>query len=143
MSSSGATGTLIVGNTIAELQKVVDFIENFGTAHNIPHGVTDDLNLCLDEVLNNTISYGYGDQSQHSITVTLTLTNGWLIAEIQDDGRPFDPRQAGSAPIQGDLQSRQVGGLGLSFVEALMDEVDYERKSQYNILKIRKKIAQA
>ena len=119
----------------------MDFVENFGAAHNIPKGFTNDLNLCLDEILNNTISYGYEDRSQHSITVTLSLADGWLTAEVRDDGKPFDPREPGSVPIKGTMQSRQVGGLGRSFVKALMDEVDYERKSQYNILKIKKKFA--
>jgi serine/threonine-protein kinase RsbW len=142
MSPSNATNTLVVGNTIAELQKVVDFIENFGAAHNIPDGLTNDLNLCLDEILNNTISYGYDDHSEHSIAVTLSVADGWLIAEIQDDGKPFDPRDATPAPIEGDLQSREVGGLGLSFVKALMDDVDYERRSQYNVIKIKKKFTE-
>lgn len=145
MNSSSATSkaTLIVGNAIAELQKVVNFVENFAAANNIPSGATNDLNLCLDEILNNTISYGYEDRSRHSIAVTLSLANGWLVAEIQDDGRPFDPREPGSAPIRGTVQSRQVGGLGRGFVKALMDKVDYERKEQYNVLKIKKKIAEA
>ena len=132
---------MIIGNAIAELQKIVDFVENFGAAHDIPKGATNDLNLCLDEILNNTISYGYEDQSRHSIAVTLSVADGWLIAEIQDDGKPFDPRAPGSAPMSGTMQSRQVGGLGRSFVKALMAEVDYERTSQYNILKIKKKLA--
>jgi serine/threonine-protein kinase RsbW len=140
-SNATGTGTLIIGNAIAELQKVVDFVENFGAAHDIPKGATNDLNLCLDEILNNTISYGYENQSsKHSIAVTLSLANGWLIAEIQDDGKPFDPREPG-LPITGTMQSRRVGGLGRSFVKALMDEVDYERKRRYNVLTIRKKIA--
>ena len=132
--------TLTIGNTIVELRKVVDFVENFGTANNnIPASVTNDLNLCLDEILNNTISYGYDDQSQHSIAITLSLADGWLIAEIQDDGKPFDPRPPGAVPGEGTMQSRRVGGLGRSFVKALMDEVDYERRSQYNVLTIKKR----
>jgi serine/threonine-protein kinase RsbW len=144
MSQSDAgKAALIVSNSIDELQKVVDFVENFSVSHDIPEGMSNDLNLCLDEILNNAISYGYEDQSEHSITITLSLAEGWLIAVIQDDGKPFDPRQAGSAPVQGTLQSQQVGGLGLSFVKALMDEMDYERKGQYNILKIKKKFYEA
>jgi len=130
------------GNTIAEMRKVVDFVEKFGATHDIPKGATDDLNLCLDEILNNTISYGYDDQSKHSITVTLSVADGWLMAKIQDDGKPFDPRAPGSAPMRGTMQSRQVGGLGRRFVKALMDEVDYERKRQYNVLTLKKKIVE-
>ena len=134
--------TLIISNSIAELQKVVDFVDNFGAANNIPKSLTNDLNLCFDELLNNTVSYGYEDQSQHSIAVTLSIADGWLTAKIKDDGKPFDPRMPGAAPIDGTMQTRQIGGLGRGFVKALMGAVDYERKSQYNILTIKRKIAE-
>ncbi len=139
---TASTVILLIGNSIAELQKLVDFVENFGAANKIPTTVINDLNLCLDEILNNIVSYGYEDQARHSIAITLSLANDWLLAQIQDDGKPFDPREPG-LPITGAMQSRQVGGLGRSFVKALMDEVDYERTSQYNVLTIRKKFAEA
>ena len=132
--------TLTISNSIAELQRAVDFVENFGAAHNIPKGLTNDLNLSLDEILNNVVSYGYEDQARHSIAITLSLVEDWLIAEVRDDGKPFDPRKPGSAVIEGTMQSRRVGGLGRSFVKALMDEVDYERGSQYNVVTIKKKL---
>ena len=145
MSASGSpvTDTLTIGNAIAELRKVVDFVENFTAAYDLPKRVTNDLNLCLDEVLNNTISYGYEDQSAHSIAITLSLAEGWLIAEIRDDGKPFDPREHGPAPApaKGAARSRQVGGLGRLFVKALMDKVDYKRISEYNVLTLKKKFA--
>jgi sigma-B regulation protein RsbU (phosphoserine phosphatase) len=144
MSPSDARkATLTISNSIAELQKAVDFVENFGAAHNIPHGTTNDLNLCLDEILNNIVSYAYEDQSHHSIAVVLSLEDGWLIAETSDDGKPFNPWNAGPQSIEGTMQSRRIGGLGRSFVKSLMDEVDYERTSQYNVLTIKKKIVEA
>jgi serine/threonine-protein kinase RsbW len=133
--------TFVIGNTVADLLKVVDFVDKFGTLHSISQKIINALNLSLDELLNNTISYGYDDQLPHSIALSLSLTSGWLIAEIQDDGKPFDPREGKCAAIEGTLQSRQVGGLGLSFVKALMDEVDYNRGGQYNIVKIKIKLA--
>jgi len=134
--------TLIISNSLAELQKVVDFVEKFGTAQNVPQRATNDLNLCLDEVLNNAISYGYEDQSQHTIRVVLSLSEGWLSAEIKDDGKPFDPRVPGAAPVEVTMHTRRIGGLGRTFVKALMDEVDYERDGQYNVLTLKKKLSE-
>lgn len=140
-SNSDSKRTLVIGNTIAELEKVVEFVDNFCVANKAPQGIANDLNLCLDELLSNTVSYGYEDQTPHSIVVTLSIASDSLIVEIQDDGRPFDPRDKASAPIEDTLQSRNAGGLGLNFVRALMDEIRYERKGQYNILSVRKKFA--
>jgi serine/threonine-protein kinase RsbW len=131
---------LVIGNTIAEMQKVVDFVDRFGATHNIPKVITNDLNLCLDELLNNTISYGYEDRQPHSIVVNLALTPGLLTAEVQDDGKPFDLRKATPVVPGGTLRSRRIGGLGVHFVKTLTDEVAYMRAGRHNVVRIRKKL---
>ena len=137
---SDHNGSLQISNTIAEMKKVVDFVDQFCAIHHLPRDIANDVNLCLDEILNNTISYGYDDQDEHSILVTLSVTGNWMIAEIKDDGKPFDPRQSAPPnPLDG-LQARRVGGVGLYFVNALMDEVDYVRKQGYNHVQLKKKL---
>ena len=74
------------------MEKGVALVEQFGAAHSVPtNQAINELNLCLDEILNNTISYGYHDSDSHCIRVTLTLADGVVTAEIVDDGKPFDP----------------------------------------------------
>ena len=51
---------------------------------------------------------------------------------------PFDPRRASLAARSGTLDRPRTGGLGLRFVNALMDEVDYVRSGQYNQVKLKK-----
>ncbi len=134
----GRRASITIGNTIGDMAKVVDLVEGFGAAHDIPRAIRNDLNLCLDELLNNTISYGYDDLGPHSLVVTLSLREGRVIAEIRDDAKPFDPRQVPVAP-EGGLQSRRIGGVGLHFVKALMDEVGYVRVGPQNVVTIAKK----
>jgi serine/threonine-protein kinase RsbW len=138
-ASPGSKVSIAIGNTIAEMAQVVDLVDRFGAAHCIPQAISNDLNLCLDELLNNTISYGYDDKGRHSIVVTLSLADGRLIAEIQDDGKPFDPRKATPVPKEV-LQSRKIGGLGLHFVKTLMDDVGYMRVGRQNVVTIAKKL---
>jgi anti-sigma regulatory factor (Ser/Thr protein kinase) len=142
MTSIGSdpTASLQIGNAIAEMNKVTDFVDQFGAAHHLPQNITNDLNLCLDEILNNTISYGYEDKEPRSILVTLSLSGDLMTAEIQDDGKPYNPWKTTSSVPTGDLQSRRIGGLGVHFVKALVDEVDYARVGQYNVVKIMKKL---
>lgn len=136
----GRKASLMIGNTIAEMEKVVNFVDRFGAAHAIPQAAINDLNLCLDELLNNTISYGYEDKLPHGIAIDVSLENGALIAKIQDDAIPFDPGKAVGASPDGTLQTRKVGGMGIHFVKTLMDGVDYARVGQYNVVKIRKNL---
>jgi serine/threonine-protein kinase RsbW len=132
--------TLRIGNIIAEMRKVVEFVEIFGKKYELPDTLINDLNLCLDEILNNTISYGYDDDAQHAISIKLSFDGRALVAELQDDARPFDPRRPVARQFSGDLRSRQMGGLGLHFVNALMDEVDYLRTGKYNHVKLKKRL---
>jgi anti-sigma regulatory factor (Ser/Thr protein kinase) len=139
-ASSTMNSSLVIGNIISEMQRVVALVEQFGATHSIPDRIINELNLCLDEILNNTISYGYDDGDSHCIRVTLALADGAVTAEVVDDGKPFDPRQSTPPdPSQG-LRQRRPGGVGLHFVQALMDRVDYARKDGCNRLKLHKKL---
>jgi serine/threonine-protein kinase RsbW len=139
MSRARYTASLAIGNTIAEMAKVADFVDQFCATHGIDKNVANDLNLCLDELLNNTISYGYDDQKHHSIMVSVTLANHAMVIEIKDDGRPFDPRSPVPPIPAGTLHSRKIG-LGRHFVNTLMDEVDYVRLDQLNLVKLTKRL---
>jgi anti-sigma regulatory factor (Ser/Thr protein kinase) len=61
-----------------------------------------------------------------------------MVAALQDDARPFDPRRARAPQRSGGLDPPRAGGLGLRFVNALMDEVDYVRSGKYNQVKLKK-----
>jgi anti-sigma regulatory factor (Ser/Thr protein kinase) len=137
-TASGKTVSIVIGNSIADMTRVADLVDRFGADHAIPQRAIIDLNVCLDELINNTISYGYEDQELHDIAVTLSLDGDELSAEIRDDATPFDPRQA--APAAPADRSEKIGGLGLHFVNALMDKVDYLRIGRQNVVKIAKRI---
>ena len=134
-AGSSRTAAIAIGNKIAEMARIADFVERFGADHAIPQRVIDNLNVCLDELINNTISYGYRDQEAHEIEIELMLVGDAVVAEIRDDGAPFDPRQAAPAALDG-----RIGGLGLHFVKSLMDELDYVRVGRHNVVKITKRL---
>jgi anti-sigma regulatory factor (Ser/Thr protein kinase) len=129
---------IVIANSIADMAKVADLVDRFGAEHGIPQRAVDHMNVCLDELLNNTISYGYSDESAHEIAIELSLAEGanaMLIAEVRDDGVAFDPRQAAAPAFDG-----SIGGLGIHFVRKLMDHVDYVRVGKHNVVRISKKL---
>ena len=94
------------------------------------HGVTDNtvfrLNLCLEELLVNTMTYGFEQGSAHDIAVQLEVREGLLRVEIVDDGIPFDPFADAPQPdLQAPIEQRPIGGLGVHLVKSLMDSVEY------------------
>jgi serine/threonine-protein kinase RsbW len=134
--------TLRIGNTIAEMSKVAEFVEAFAQTHGLARNVVNDMSLCLDELLNNTISHGYPDEGRHFISISLSISpqieGQALVAELQDDAEHFDPRRTRRRRRSSDIGRRRQGGLGLRFVNALMDRVDYVRTGEYNQVTLRK-----
>jgi anti-sigma regulatory factor (Ser/Thr protein kinase) len=74
------------------------------------------------------------------IVVRLRRRRREVVAEVEDDGRPFDPLQAPPPDLSAPLAERRVGGLGLHFVRNLMDQVSYARVGTRNILKMLKNL---
>jgi anti-sigma regulatory factor (Ser/Thr protein kinase) len=135
-----AKAEIRIGNAIAEMKGVAELIDRFGRDNGLPLAVTNDMNLCLDEILNNTISHGYADNDRHTIHVELSIEDGMFVASVKDDAHPFDPRQFPAPDVAGGLHTRKLGGLGIHFVTSLMDAVDYTPSGGHNHLTLRKKI---
>jgi serine/threonine-protein kinase RsbW len=92
------------------------------------------MNVALDEMLSNIIKYGYTDDAIHEIHVRLSVSGRMLVAEIEDDGQPFDPCAAGPVDVDAPFEERKVGGLGIHIVRNLMAEVGYARVADRNRL---------
>ena len=69
------------------------------------------------------------------------LANGRLSAEVEDDGRPFNPLTAPAPDLTSAVEDRPVGGLGIHLVRSLMEQVDYRRESGKNHLIMSKRLS--
>jgi anti-sigma regulatory factor (Ser/Thr protein kinase) len=123
-----------------EIGKVIDALERFGAANGISANVMHDMNVSLDEVLSNIISYAGGGDVARLIAVRLAITDRQLVANIEDDGKPFDPLTAAPPNLGVPAKDRAIGGLGIHFVRALMDHVGYVRRGDRNCLELKKKL---
>ncbi len=132
---------LTLANRSSELQRLASKLEQFAQNHRIPDSDVHALSLSLDEVITNIIAYGYDDQGAHQILVRLALANGRLTAEVEDDGRPFNPLTAPQPDLTSAVEDRPVGGLGIHLVRSLMEQVDYRRESGKNHLIMSKRLS--
>lgn len=132
---------LTLANRPSEVDRLVSAVARFAHDHRIAEPDLRVVALALDEVLTNTISYGYDDQVPHEIRVRLTLANSRLSAEVEDDAKPFNPLTVPSPDLTSPIEARSVGGLGVHLVRSLMDQVDYRRESGKNHLIMSKRLS--
>ena len=126
-------------NDLAEIERLSSLVEAFGEAEGLGAETIFKVNLALDEVVTNVIRYGHEDDGQpHPIVVRLTLADGVLTAEVEDDGRAFNPLDAPPPDITASLDDRPIGGLGIHLVRSVMSAVEYRRENGRNVLTMRK-----
>jgi sigma-B regulation protein RsbU (phosphoserine phosphatase) len=130
-------------NSLSELNRVSQAVNEFGVHRHLSPRILHDLNLALEEIVTNIISYGYTDDREHEIRVRLKARPGELSAQVKDDGRPFDPLTVPEPDTQKSIDERVVGGLGIHLVRKLMDSVEYQRQGDRNLLIIKKKTEEA
>jgi serine/threonine-protein kinase RsbW len=132
-----------IDNVLPEIARVVGFLEAFAGRHRLPADVVFPMTLAVDELLTNTISYGFPGGGRHKISVSLAFNDGQLSAELVDDGVPFDPLTQPAPDVTGSLDSRPIGGLGIHFARTLLDHVDYRRANGQNRMVLRKRVPAA
>lgn len=130
-------------NNITELKKLASDIEVFAETFQLEPKVIYALNLCLDEILTNIISYGLNEKIKDPIIeLDLSLNSNQVIATISDPGVAFNPlKTIDDVPdIDSPIEDRPIGGLGVYFLEQYMDHVEYNRNNNLNVLRLIKKV---
>ena len=140
-STSDTTSVLKLQNRYSEMEALADWLEDLGRANGLTEGVVQDLNLALEEVVTNVISYAYGDDAEHEILVRATRHGDRLEVEVEDDGKEFDPLAIPPPDLEKPLEEREIGGLGIHLVRKSMDAVKYRRAGNRNVLLLVKRTA--
>ena len=128
---------------LSELETLCRHLEDCGNTMELPQKCRSEINLGLDELFTNIISYGFEDESEHQIKFSLAKAEETLVVEIEDDGIPFNPLDAASPEVSRELDSINIGGLGIHLVKKMMDDIDYQRVKGRNRLILKKCVAAA
>ena len=127
-------------NKLSEIERLGQVMEEFAELYHLPPNLVFEINLALEEILTNVISYGYDDSDEHEIMIRLSCNGEEVTAEVEDDGRPFNPLEAAEPDTSKPLEERPVGGLGIHLVRKFMDAVEYKRQQGKNLLAMKKRI---
>ena len=113
-----------------------EFLESKGASREVIFAA----NLAIEEMVSNTIKYGYSDDLQHQIEIQLALSTNVLEIEIRDDGRPFDPFANPPPNPAPPGDKRKAGGLGIHFVRNILDGFNYMRREGQNVVRLTKRL---
>ena len=131
-----------LANKLSELPNVMGMLEKFSASEGLEKTVRQAAELSLDELLTNTISYGYSDSEQHEIQIDIGVHDNALKIVVQDDGVAFNPFDQEAPNLNMHIDERDLGGVGIHLVKEFMDDCAYQRVGQRNVVTLLKALGQ-
>ncbi|MBI4858994.1 MAG: ATP-binding protein [Candidatus Riflebacteria bacterium] len=128
---------LTVRNTLQESAQASARAQEYLDSQAVPADVAYSVALVIEELVTNTVQYGYTDAAEHLIEVLVTLTADEIVLLIKDDGREFDPLQTPPPDLDLPVADRPIGGLGIHLVHKVCTRLSYERRDRENLVTVR------
>ena len=127
--------TVVLENKIEELSVMTQMLQAFLRPYAMPESTLYALELSLEEIFVNIVSYAFEPDTRHTIQYDVEIDNDMIGMTFVDEGRPFNPL-AVEKRRQTQPAEQEVGGLGISFVRHMRDMMEYQRQDGRNILRV-------
>ncbi len=121
-------------NSFEEFVPLSRKVSEFLRANAVPTSVVFAAELALEELVTNTLKYGYDDDAEHEIEVTSRVDGEAMTLVVSDEGREFDPLAEAEPDVDAAAEDREIGGLGIFLVRKSMSELRYERVNGRNVV---------
>ncbi len=88
-----ATDQMVVriANDLPELERLAGIVDAFFARNGLPAKLAFSVNLALDELVTNTVSYGYDDAERHMIEVRIKHDGDILSIDLEDGAKAYNP----------------------------------------------------
>ena len=103
-------------------------IQEFGLCIGMEKKTLKKLELAAEEAVVNILHYSQANE----IEMVLSIQNSAFSIQLSDDGVAFDPTK--HKPNEKATHERQIGGMGISLIRQIVDEIHYERANDRNVL---------
>lgn len=114
--------------TTDEVTRLLDALEAFAEEAALPPKVAHRLSVVIEELAANVVMHGSaGPDAATFVAVTVRQESDALVATIEDDGRAFDPLAQAAPDTDAALEDRDIGGLGVHFVQQMTRTLNYSR----------------
>ena len=133
MPESVASGRM-AAPTIDAVARCMEFAAAQARAAGFSLSRVREVELVVEEVVANICRYSYGDQLGNVVLCCQRLDGAKLALEFIDYGRPFDILALPEPDLSVNLDQRNVGGIGVPMLRALIDQATYRREDARNVL---------
>lgn len=124
-------------NSVSGLSLVKEQLNDFAALHQFKKPVLRKVQVVMDELLGNIIRYSCSQLPDDVLVdIRFEVTDGLLIAEIQDPGPEFNPLDSAKPDLHQPLEERPIGGLGLHLVKQMTRDMIYQRNGGKNQLRL-------
>lgn len=125
-----------MANDSADLARVLDEVDERLAPLPVSAKRKYAVRLALDELLSNVLRYAYDDAATHRIGIQLETAAPFHLT-IADDGKPFDPTADAPPPVlDGPVENRPIGGLGLHILKQMGLQLAYRREANRNVVRV-------
>lgn len=131
----GETLTLDLPARRAGLQQALERLERHCALSAVPREMAMRLLVIVEELVTNTIKYGYGGECDRPVRLALAAAPDGLELAYEDEAPPFDPTRWSTALPAGD--QHPVGRTGIALVLGMVRAAHYEPRPGGNRLVLR------
>ncbi|MDX1557073.1 MAG: ATP-binding protein [Xanthomonadales bacterium] len=122
-----------------EIQNIVDDTEQFFAENNIDPSLRLKVDLSIEELFVNMVSYDTETDSKILIEM-VPIEDGIEVSLSDFDVDPFDPTQPRDVDIDAPLSERNPGGLGLFLVLKMADSIHYRYHNRTSTITFRNRV---
>lgn len=126
---------------LSAVRGLAEMVEEFGDVNSLSPNKVYMINLALEELITNTVSYGLDGVADPEIGIGMHVRDGVLAVTVVDNGHPFDPTQDTNPDLSSSIEERPIGGLGLHLVKVFADRIAYEYAEGRNCLTLEHDLA--
>lgn len=133
MTEPGASGRMS-SPTIDAVARCTEFAAAQAREAGFSLARVHEIELVVEEIVANICRYSYGDQLGSVELCCEQLDGAKLALEFVDYGQAFNILALAAPDLSADLDQRDVGGIGVPMLRALIDEASYRREDTRNVL---------
>lgn len=122
-----------------KLDEVLGFVDAYLDETDCPEKTRMQIDVAVEEIFVNIASYAYApEKGDARIVIESQKDPDGVGITFFDSGRQYDPLAREDPDVTLPAEKRRIGGLGIFMTKKFMDNVTYEYRDGFNVLKLEK-----